>query len=132
MPFLYGQLLGQKLDWVQAAIHPKRPKRLPKGTAVLVVKMPYGTGLRLTQARTLRVKDIDFEYSQIVVRNGQGQKDRRTVLPRAIREQLLSHLDRVRQLHEKDLTEGAGRVALPDALVRKGGYALHSSTYYGL
>ena len=132
--FLYGPVLDQKLDWVESAIHAKRPERLPvvltreevksillemRGTASLIAKLLYGSGLRLNEALTLRVKDLDFTRGEILVRDGKGRKDRRTVLPQSIQETLRRHLVQVQKLHEMDLREGAGRVVLPDALVRK-------------
>jgi integron integrase len=132
--FLYGPVLGEKLDWVDTAIHAKRPERLPvvltreevkrivsemRGTAAVIAKLLYGSGLRLNEALTLRVKDLDFTRGEILVRDGKGRKDRRTVLPQSIQEELRRYLNQVQQLHERDLREGAARVALPDALVRK-------------
>jgi len=79
----------------------------------------YGTGLRLLECLRLRVKDIDFASHQILVREGKGHKDRRTMLPAAVQELLAAHLDRVRQLHQHDLAQGFGRVYMPNALQRK-------------
>jgi integron integrase len=79
----------------------------------------YGSGLRLTECCTLRVKDIDFAYRQITVRDGKGGKDRVTVLPSSLVAPLTDHLTRVRALHERDLARGHGRAPLPDALGRK-------------
>ena len=132
--FLYGPVLGEKLDWVETAIHAKRPERLPvvltrdevkqifsemRGTAALIAKLLYGSGLRLNEGLTLRVKDVDFTRGEIVVRDGKGRRDRRTILPRSIQDELHRHLQQVQRLHEKDSREGAGRVSLPDALARK-------------
>lgn len=79
----------------------------------------YGAGLRLMECLRLRVKDVDFTTNQILVRDGKGQKDRITMLPVSMKEGLAAHLTRVRQIHQQDLREGAGRVQLPDALARK-------------
>jgi len=79
----------------------------------------YGTGLRLEECLDLRVKDLDFDRHQIIVRQGKGQKDRVTMLPLAARETLTGHLAEVRRLHEMDLARGFGRVVLPFALDRK-------------
>ena len=79
----------------------------------------YGAGLRLHECLNLRIKDVDFEYNQIMVRDGKGEKDRVTVLPNAVREPLKKHLEKVKDLHEKDLKEGFGSVYLPYALERK-------------
>jgi len=79
----------------------------------------YGAGLRLLECLRLRVKDLDFSSNQLMVREGKGNKDRRTMLPAVVRGPLTAHLDRVRQLHKQDLEQGYGKVYLPDALARK-------------
>ena len=79
----------------------------------------YGSGLRLMECARLRVKDVDFLMNQIVVRAGKGDKDRHTMLPGAVKEPLLRHLDLVKQQHQRDLHDGNGRVVLPNALARK-------------
>ncbi len=89
------------------------------GVAWLVVALLYGAGLRLQECLELRAKDVDFDRNEIVVRRGKGQKDRRTVLPEAVKERLRTHLCDVHRQHEQDLAAGHGRVALPDALARK-------------
>ena len=80
------------------------------GTYGLIAELLYGSGLRLMEAVRLRVKDFDFEYMEILVRDGKGEKDRRPILPRTLREPLRHHLERVKLLHEKDLSEGFGEV----------------------
>jgi len=89
------------------------------GTERLFVMLLYGTGLRLEECLDLRVKDLDFDRHQIIVRQGKGQKDRVIMLPVAAREALTRHLADVRRLHEADLARGFGRVAVPFALDRK-------------
>ena len=79
----------------------------------------YGAGLRIQDCLELRVKDLDFDRPQIVVRRGKKQKDRRTMLPTAVRERLQTHLNEVKRQHERDLAKGLGRVVLPFALERK-------------
>ena len=79
----------------------------------------YGSGLRLIECLRLRVKDLDFARHEIVVREGKGNKDRVTMLPRAIEPPLTAHLERVRLVHAADLGAGFGRVALPDAVAAK-------------
>jgi len=79
----------------------------------------YGAGLRLMECLHLRVKDIDFSSNEIRVRSGKGDKDRVTMLPGAVKEPLLTHLQGVKRQHEEDVQKGLGRVALPDALERK-------------
>ncbi len=90
-----------------------------EGVYRLVGMLLYGAGLRLLEAVTMRVKDVDFGRGEITVRRGKGAKDRVTVLPERLRGALAAHLEEVKSLHERDLGEGAGRVALPSALARK-------------
>jgi integron integrase len=89
------------------------------GVHHLMASLHYGAGLRLMECLRLRVKDIDFVYRQIIVRDGKGQKDRVTVLPQALIEPLIKHLARVKLAHEADLAAGNGEVYLPYALERK-------------
>ena len=132
--FLYQQVLGRELEWLANLVHAKRPIRIPvvlrrdevktllshlHGTPWLVATLLYGGGLRLLEAVQLRVKDVDLERRELIVRRGKGQKDRRTVLPGLIVEKLREHLARVKALHQDDLESGAGSVALPEALGRK-------------
>jgi integron integrase len=79
----------------------------------------YGSGLRIMECVRLRVKDIDFDYKQVTVRDGKGKVDRVTMLPKVITENLTLHLERVKMLHKRDLNEGFGNVYLPYALERK-------------
>lgn len=132
--FLYREVLGLDLPWVENVVRAKRPQRLPtvlsvqevsalllrmEGRTWLVASLLYGTGMRLMEGLRLRVKDVDFARREIVVRNGKGGKDRRTVLPGSLVEPLQRERERVRQLHAQDLAAGAGRVWLPHALARK-------------
>ena len=129
--FLYQEVLGRRLAWVEGVVHAKRPARLPvvltpaevravlaklRGTGWLVAMLLYGSGLRLLEALELRVKDIDFERREIRLRAGKGAKDRVTVLPDAVCALLQRHLEAVRRLHRCDLAAGYGAVALPGAL----------------
>jgi integron integrase len=82
-------------------------------------QLMYGSGLRLMETLRLRVKDIDFEYSQVIVRDGKGQKDRVTMLPETIAASLALHLRVVKELHQVAVERGFGGVELPDALRRK-------------
>jgi integron integrase len=84
-----------------------------------MVVLLYGAGLRLQECLELRVKDIDLDRRQIVIRRGKGQKDRPTILPTAVIEPLARHLESVKRQHEQDLARGFGRVVLPFALDRK-------------
>jgi site-specific recombinase XerD len=90
-----------------------------RGTPRLCATLLYGAGLRLMECLELRVKDLDFNRGEILVRDGKGRKDRVTALPGGAKEPLLEHLEFVRELHQRDLQEGAGAVMLPDALAKK-------------
>jgi integron integrase len=132
--FLYRHVLSIDIGQVQGIVRAATPPRLPvvltraevsavlaelKGTFNLLVALLYGSGLRLQEALNLRVKDLEMERGQIVVRQGKGRKDRVTVLPSSVAARLALHLDRVRQQHQSDIDKGFGRAPLPDALVRK-------------
>jgi integron integrase len=132
--FLYQDVLDRAIDLTDAGVRAKRPERLPvvltreevaavlanlTGSSRLVAGLLYGAGLRLLEALTLRIKDLDFDRGEIRLRDGKGRKDRVTMLPIASQMPLQEHLTRIRKLHQKDLAEGAGRVVLPDALSRK-------------
>ena len=90
-----------------------------QGVARLVAVLLYGSGLRLLECLTLRVKDLDFDRMEIRVRRGKGQKDRVTMLPASAKQDLIEYLKNTKRVHEKDLREGAGRAELPDAIARK-------------
>lgn len=132
--FLYKHVLDQKLDWLEDVVRAKRPRRLPvvltqaeigtlldnmTGVNGLIAKLIYGTGMRKMECLRLRVMDIDFDYGQIHVRSGKGNKDRITLLPDCLGIPLRSQLERVTRVHNKDLEEGYGEVELPFALDRK-------------
>ena len=85
----------------------------------LMASLLYGTGMRLMDCIRLRVQDIDFDYRQILIRDGKGAKDRRVVLPEKLIPDLQAHLEEVRRLHEEDLEQGFGAVFLPGALAEK-------------
>ena len=89
------------------------------GMMRLIVMLLYGMGVRIEEGVDLRVKDLDFDRHQIIVRQGQGRKDRVTMLPSAAREALTTHLVDVRRMHDEDLARGFGRVVLPFALDRQ-------------
>jgi integron integrase len=131
--FLYREVLGVELPLIDA-VRAKKPQHLPvvftpsevreilsrlDGVPSIVASLLYGAGLRLSEALRLRVKDIDFQMNQITVREGKGEKDRRTMLPEAVKERLKLHLERIKKLHEDDLRNGRGSVYLPYALERK-------------
>ena len=133
--FLYEQVLMQSLGNLGDYARVNRPARLPvvlsieetqrvlaglkAGTASLIIRLLYGTGMRLMECLRLRIKDLDLARGQIVIRSGKGDKDRTTMLPQRLKEELEQHLARVKLLHEADLAEGYGQVYLPHALARK-------------
>jgi integron integrase len=132
--FLYRHVLEQPLgDDIQAE-RARRKVRVPvvltrdevvrvialmDGVPQIVVKLLYGSGLRISEALRLRVKDVDFAMKQVTVRSGKGDKDRVTTFPASLETALREHLEKVRTLHERDLAEGFGEVSLPYALARK-------------
>jgi integron integrase len=132
--FLYREVLEAALPWLERVEQAKAPKRLPvvltrgevqavltrlRGDHWLVGSLLYGTGMRIMECLRLRVKDIDFERNEILIRDGKGFKDRVTMLPVAVAGALREHLARVRALHEQDVDAGVGPVYLPYALERK-------------
>jgi len=132
--FLYRHVLGRELEQLGGLVRAHGPRRLPvvltqtevrnllaelHGVEWLVASLLYGAGLRLLEALSLRVKDVDLGRREIRVRRGKGDKDRVTPLPETSVRPLLRHLQEVRSLHGRDLAEGFGAVALPDALARK-------------
>jgi integron integrase len=133
-PFLYKEVLGAELPWLEGVTKAKSPSRRPvvltrseatallqrmSGTPGLIARLIYGGGLRIPEALRLRVKDVDFERGEVLVREGKGFKDRVTMLPAAVGDDLAAHLRRVRALHGDDLAAGFGDVYLPYALERK-------------
>lgn len=132
--FLYKQVLGVELPWLDGIERAKKPQRLPvvltraevaallgelTGTPWLMASLLYGSGLRLMECVRLRVKDIDFAKNELTVRQGKGGKDRRTMLSAALVAPLRAQLEEARRIHQRDLDAGFGRVWLPDALARK-------------
>jgi integron integrase len=132
--FLYREVLEVDLPWLGELVQAKRAARLPvvltpgevralldqmNGQTALVARLLYGTGMRLLEGLRLRVKDVEFERLEIIVREGKGNKDRVTMLPESLAAPLKAHLAKVKALHGKDLEEGFGEVFLPDALAEK-------------
>lgn len=132
--FLYREVLGIELPWLDEVVAAKAVRRLPvvltptearrllnamSGTMGLVASLLYGTGMRLLEGLRLQVKDIEFERREIIVREGKGNKDRVTVLPENLILPLQAHLKKVKALHERDLEADFGEAYLPDALARK-------------
>ena len=132
--FLYQQVLDRKLDFIDKVERVKRPPTVPvvltraearavlaqlKGNYRLMVHLLYGSGLRLLECLRLRVKDIDFGYRQIMVRESKGMRERVTLLPERLVRPLQAHLARIKEVHRQDLVRGGGAVFLPTALHRK-------------
>jgi integron integrase len=132
--FLYRDVLEMDFPNVDGIERARRKRKLPvvftrveaklvlnalNGLQRLMAGLLYGSGLRLSECLRLRVKDLDFEMSQITVRDGKGGMDRITMLPNTLRDALKRHMERVRLIHEEDLSEGFGEVYLPYALARK-------------
>jgi integron integrase len=132
--FLYRNVVGQPLEALGRLPRGRVPTTLPlvltadevarvvgslQGIHRLVGLLLYGSGLRLTECLTLRVKDLDLERGELTVRWGKGRKDRVTVIPETVRGALREHLERVRRVHVRDLAAGAGWVELPGDLDTK-------------
>jgi integron integrase len=132
--FLYRHVLGVPLSIGRSVVRAKRAKRLPvvmtaeeawrvldemEGPSRIAALLMYGSGLRLNEALMLRVKDLDFSAHAIQVRGGKGNKDRQTMLPESVVEELNTHLRSVRRLFERDQLRQVAPTELPDALARK-------------
>ncbi len=132
--FLYQDVLGKEIEGLDKVVRARRPARLPTvltraeveallsqlhGPPALVAALLYGSGLRLLESLSLRVKDVELDRGEILVRDGKGQKDRVTVLPGRASDALRGHLAQVRELHQRDLARGLGCAPLTDALARK-------------
>ena len=132
--YLYKEVLGVELPWLDNVTQAKVPQRLPvvltqaevqavlsrmDGTMWLIASLLYGSGLRIMETLRLRVKDVDFAQREILVREGKGFKDRVTMLPLSLVEPLKSHLLKVQALHQDDISTGHGEVFMPMALDRK-------------
>jgi integron integrase len=132
--FLYKGVLKQEIGWLKQVERAKKPARLPvvlsrdevhkifahlHGAPRLMAGLLYGSGLRLMECVRLRVKDVDFAYARITVRDTKGGRDRVTMLPVNLTAPLQRHLQKVKAQHEQDLADGFGEVWLPDALARK-------------
>ncbi|MGK2856396.1 MAG: integron integrase [Thermoanaerobaculia bacterium] len=132
--FLYRQVLEEPMPWIEDLVRAKRPSRLPvvltsdevravlermEGVTRLAASLLYGSGLRLLECLRLRVKDVDFGRSQLLVREPKGRRDRATMLPGSVKEPLRRQIEDARALHAGDLEAGFGSVQLPYALDRK-------------
>jgi len=132
--YLYKHIVVKEIGWLDDVVKARRSKRMPvvftkgevteifnnlEGVPKLISSLLYGSGLRLGEALSLRVKDINFDYKQIIVREAKGGKDRVTTLPNKIIPDLRNHLNKVYMLHQKDLKIGRGKTLLPFALAKK-------------
>jgi integron integrase len=132
--FLYRQVLDISIDEQLAPVKARKHHRPPvvmtknevikvlgsiSGTHLLMAKLLYGCGLRLMECVRLRIQDVDIERNLIYVRAAKGNKDRTVNLPATIKDEVSRHISRVRELHNKDLSEGFGEVYIPEALSRK-------------
>lgn len=132
--FVYNKFLKIKLEPIDSVNKSKKPKKLPvvlsvdevhrvfaelKGLHLLIARLLYGTGLRISECMSLRLKDIDFDRGEIFVHRGKGAKDRIVMLPKSLVDELKAHIAKVEQLHQEDLANGYGSVYIPEALGRK-------------
>jgi len=132
--FLYKDVLELDIGWLNDVVRARRPSRLPtvlsseevrrvlahlEGQHWLMANLMYGSGLRVMETLRLRVKDVDFGYRQVVVRDGKGGKDRVTVLPEGVIDPLLRRIDQLKVRHELEGRAGGGEVFVPFALDRK-------------
>ena len=132
--FLFHHVFNTPVGELGEVIRAKKPLHLPvvlsqdeikqvmshlHGEKLLAVRILYGSGLRLMECLQLRVQDLDFSRNMIIVRRGKGAKDRRTILPESLKLPLLTHLETIKTIHEKDVVEGWGRVILPNTLEKK-------------
>lgn len=131
---LFRQVLRADMGDIAKSVRARRGRKLPTVLSIsevqalleavdpeyrLMVKLLYGSGLRLMELLRLRVKDLDFDAGLVTVRSGKGDKDRTTLLPASLRDDLMAHLAKVNQWHDRDLANGYGEAPLPDALARK-------------
>ncbi|RLB63669.1 MAG: integron integrase [Deltaproteobacteria bacterium] len=132
--FLYRDVLKVELPWLENVVRAKQSENLPvvlsrqevsallqnmQGVPWLMATLLYGAGLRLLECCRLRVKDVDFDRNQLIVRRGKGGKDRLALLPEGIREPIKFQINRITKKHQEDLERGAGYVLLGDAFRRK-------------
>ena len=132
--FLYKEVLNIELPWLDELDRPTKPKRLPvalthhevqgvfehlSGIHLLMAKLMYGTGMRLMELLQLRIKDIDFELQEIVIRQGKGDKDRVTILPKSMQQELKLQIEQAKILFNEDRKYNKAGVYLPDAIEKK-------------
>ena len=132
--FYFRFILNTPVTELGSVIRAKKSERVPvvfsrdevvrvignlNGQRKLIAKLLYGTGMRLNEAITLRVLDIDFDQNEIIVRHGKGDKDRHVMIPQKLVSELRAHIEKVKELHNKDLADGWGAVSMPGALAGK-------------
>ena len=132
--FLYRDVLETPMGWIDDIPRPRRAPHLPvvfsrreigeildrtQGIYWLILSLIYGSGLRLSECLRLRIKDVDFDYRQIIVRDGKGQKDRVTIMPDSLVTPLRNRIANIKTTHEQDIAQGYGATVLPFALVTK-------------
>lgn len=132
--FLFKQVLGRNVENLSGVLRAKVKRRIPvilskdevrsvidelEGTMALIGRLLYGTGMRIGECIRLRIKDVDFTNNMLLIHGGKGDKDRRTYLPKKLLEPLNTHIARVKELHEKDLSQGHGQTSMREALMRK-------------
>lgn len=132
--FLYRHVLGKNVDNELSAVRAQQRRRLPvvltmkeierifehmTGVQLLMAMLIYGCGLRLQECLRLRIKDVDLEQNLVIVRSGKGDKDRRTVLPESLKDDLIRHIAEMKSLYDKDRKDDINGVWLPGALERK-------------
>ncbi len=132
--FLFREVLHRELEEISQTVRARRGRKLPVVLSVkevdallgavdpeysLMVKLLYGSGMRLMELINLRVKDIDFDSGLIIIHSGKGEKDRTTLLPESLHDQLHNHLEKVSKWHKEDLARGYGEAPLPAALAKK-------------
>lgn len=145
--FVYREVLEISVGWLDTVVRAKRPARRPsvmsrdevrrvlaalEGTPQLVAMVLYGSGLRLMEACCLRIKDVDLDRGELVVRSGKGGRDRLTMLPASLGPRLQEQIRRVQALHRRDRAAGRGGVVLPNALARKMPSALYDWRWHWL
>ncbi len=132
--FMYKHLLGQNTTDIGDYVRAKRSQKIPvvlskdevqelfkhlTGVYKLIAGLLYGSGLRIMECMRLRIKDVDFKYKCITVRDGKGQKDRVTMLPDKITRRLKLQIEKAKIIHHQDLNDGVGTIYLPFAIERK-------------
>ncbi len=132
--FYFRFVRNTPIETLDSVIHAKKKVRIPvvfsrievekvignlEGTKKLIANLLYGTGMRLNEALSLRILDIDFSRNEIIVRHGKGDKDRHVMLPQKLVPELKTQIEKVKLLHEKDLSAGWGKVSMPESLAGK-------------